>query len=179
MLAIRLQRHGRKGYATYRFVVQDARRSPTSGRVVAAIGNYNPHTKDVFVEKDKAQFYLGNGAQPSERVAKIFKAQKIKMPDWVSEPLKQKADTRNPAKLKKNQPKEEKPAEEPKPEEKPSPAQTSKEVSAGKEKPEAQASESEKPAEETKPEAKPEEKTEAKSDTPEEKEEPKEKPESK
>ncbi len=119
MLAIRLQRHGRKGYATYRFVVQDAHRSPTSGRVVAQIGHYNPHTKDIQVEKDKAEFYLGNGAQPSERVARIFKDQKIKLPAWVKEPLKQEGSIRNPDKLRKNQPKEEKPANEPKAEEKP------------------------------------------------------------
>jgi small subunit ribosomal protein S16 len=163
MLAIRLQRHGRKGYATYRFVVQDARRAPSSGRVVAQIGNYNPHTKDVHVEKDKAQFYLDNGAQPSERVAKIFKAQKIKMPEWVREPLKQKGDTKNPDKLKKDQPKEAKPAEKVKPEEKP----------------ETQVAESDKPAEEIKPEEKPEEKTEAKTDNKEEEQKPKEKPEPK
>jgi small subunit ribosomal protein S16 len=119
MLAIRLQRHGRKGYATYRFIVQEASRSPSSGRVVAQIGSYNPHTKVVSLDKEKAQFYLDNGAQPSDRIVKIFKAEKVKLPTWVKEPTKQERAIRNPDKLRKNQPAEEKPAEEAAAEEKP------------------------------------------------------------
>ena len=39
MLAIRLQRVGRQGYATYRLAVQEANRHPSSGRVVAYVGS--------------------------------------------------------------------------------------------------------------------------------------------
>lgn len=46
MLAIRLQRLGRKGYPVYRLAVQEAHRHPSSGRVVAYVGSYNPHTKE-------------------------------------------------------------------------------------------------------------------------------------
>ena len=46
MLAIRLQRLGRKAYPVYRVAVQEAQRHPSSGRVVAYVGSYNPHTKD-------------------------------------------------------------------------------------------------------------------------------------
>lgn len=56
MLAIRLQRTGRSGYAQYRVIVQDAHKSPTSGRVVAYIGSYDPHAKTVSLKKEKAQF---------------------------------------------------------------------------------------------------------------------------
>ena len=45
MLAIRLQRLGRKGYPVYRIAVQEAQRHPSSGRVVAYAGSYNPHIK--------------------------------------------------------------------------------------------------------------------------------------
>lgn len=110
MLAIRLQRQGRKGYATYRFIVQDAKLSPVSGRVVTRIGSYNPHTKEVNLDKEKAKFYLENGAQPSDSVVRIFKGENIKIPSWVEAPTKQKRDIRNPEKLRKNQPKDEKPA---------------------------------------------------------------------
>lgn len=108
MLAIRLQRTGRKGYATYRVIVQEAHRQPTSGRVVANIGTYNPHTKDVTLDTEKAEFYLKNGAQPSGRVVKLLQAEKVTLPDWVETPDASKQKTiKNAEKLRKNQPKEE------------------------------------------------------------------------
>ncbi len=45
MLAIRMQRTGRKGSAQFRVVVQDSRKTPTSGNIVALVGNYDPHAK--------------------------------------------------------------------------------------------------------------------------------------
>ena len=65
MLVIRMQRTGRKGHAQFRVVVQDSRRTPTSGRIVAALGNFDPHTKTANLDKEKASFYLEHGAQPS------------------------------------------------------------------------------------------------------------------
>lgn len=114
MLAIRLQRLGRKAYPVYRLAVQEAQRHPSSGRVVAYVGSYNPHTKEVNVQVETAQKYLDNGAQPTPRVAKLLKDAGVKLPKWVKEPVtgKQKA-TKNVEKLRKNQPKEEAPAEEP------------------------------------------------------------------
>jgi small subunit ribosomal protein S16 len=107
MLAIRMQRTGRKGHAMFRVVVQDSRRTPTSGRIVAALGSYDPHTKTVQLQKDKAGFYLENGAQPSERVVRLFQAEGIALPKWVTPAsTTQSRNTRNPEKLRKNQPKE-------------------------------------------------------------------------
>lgn len=108
MLAIRLQRVGRAGYPTYRLAVQESQRHPSSGRVVAYVGNYNPHTKDAHVQVELAQKYLDNGAQPTPRVAKLLKEAGVNLPKWVKEAAgdKQKA-LRNPEKLRKNQPKEE------------------------------------------------------------------------
>ena len=113
MLAIRLQRIGRKGYPVYRLAVQEAQRHPSSGRVVAYVGTYNPHTKDANVQVVEAQKYLDNGAQPSPRVVKLLKDAGVKLPKWVKEAdaSKQKS-IRNAEKLRKNQPKEEAPAEE-------------------------------------------------------------------
>lgn len=113
MLAIRMQRTGRKGHAMFRVVVQDSRRTPSSGRIVAQIGHYDPHTKAAVVVKDKADFYLKNGAQPSERVVKLFTAEGIKLPSWVEKPATKSSAIRNPEKLRKNRPAEEAPAEEP------------------------------------------------------------------
>ena len=107
MLAIRLQRTGRKGYPTYRLAVQEAQLSPASGRVVAYVGNYNPHTKETKVEVETAQKYLDNGAQPSPRVVKVLEEAGVKMPKWVARPASQQKAIKNPEKLRKNQPKEE------------------------------------------------------------------------
>ena len=106
MLAIRMQRTGRKGHAMFRVVVQDARRTPTSGKIVAQIGNYDPHAKTVVLDKEKAALYLTNGAQPSERVARLLKSEGVKLPSWVTLNDTQAGKLKNPEKLRRNQPKE-------------------------------------------------------------------------
>ena len=118
MLAIRLQRVGRAGYPTYRLAVQEAQRHPSSGRVVAYVGSYNPHTKEAHIQTEVAQKYLDNGAQPTPRVVKLLKEAGVVLPKWVNEAAAdKKRSIRNPEKLRKNQPKEEAPAETEAPEE--------------------------------------------------------------
>jgi len=108
MLAIRLQRVGRAGYPTYRLAVQESQRHPSSGRVVAYVGSYNPHTKDATVQVEVAQKYLDNGAQPTPRVVKLMKDAGVKLPTWVVEANTTKQKTiRHADKLRKNEPKEE------------------------------------------------------------------------
>ena len=107
MLAIRLQRVGRKGFPVYRLAVQEAQRHPSSGRVVAYVGSYNPHTKDATVQVELAQKYLDNGAQPSPRVVKLLKDAGVKLPSWVKEAGQKSKTIRHADKLRKNQPKEE------------------------------------------------------------------------
>lgn len=170
MLAIRLQRTGRKGHAQYRVVVQDSRLTPTSGRVVYRLGNYDPHAKVLNIDKEKADFYLEHGAQPSDRIARLFQKEGVKLPAWVSisEPVKR--ELRNPEKLRKNRPDEPK-AEEP----------TAEAPAAEEAQPEAVAAADETPAEEATAPAEPEtsadsdeqqteEATEAKADTKDKKE---------
>jgi len=116
MLAIRMQRTGRKGHAMFRVVVQESRLTPTSGKVVASLGSYDPHAKVASLDKEKAAFYLTNGAQPSERAARLLQAEGVKLPKWVTLSEGKAGKLRNPEKLRKNQPKEEQsetPAETP------------------------------------------------------------------
>ncbi|HJP96345.1 MAG TPA: 30S ribosomal protein S16 [Candidatus Saccharimonadales bacterium] len=112
MLAIRMQRTGRKGHAMFRLVVQDSRVTPTSGKVVVTLGSYDPHAKVATIDKEKAAFYLGNGAQPSDRAARLLQTEGVELPKWVkvADAAKKRA-IRNPEKLRKNQPKEEAPVE--------------------------------------------------------------------
>lgn len=107
MLAIRLQRLGRKGYPVYRIAVQESQRHPSSGRVVAYVGSYNPHTKEVSVQNDTAQKYLDNGAQPTPRVVKLLADAGVTMPKWVKQAEAKTRSIKNAEKLRKNQPKEE------------------------------------------------------------------------
>ena len=111
MLAIRMQRKGRAHSPTYRIVVQESQRHPLSGRVVAEVGNYNPETKALTLDKEAVEKYLSNGAQPSSRVAFILKKNGVKLPRWYKEPAQKKAVAKHADKLRKNQPKEA-PAEE-------------------------------------------------------------------
>ena len=104
MLVIRMQRTGRKGHAQFRIVVQDSRRTPTSGKIVAALGSFNPHAKTVILDKEKAQLYLNNGAQPSERAARLLKEEGVKLPDWVTLSANKSRTTRNPEKRRSTSP---------------------------------------------------------------------------
>lgn len=72
---IRLKRLGQKKNPFYRIVVADAR-TARNGKSIDEIGTYDP-TKDpseFHVDADAAKKWLANGAQPTETVAKIFKA---------------------------------------------------------------------------------------------------------
>jgi small subunit ribosomal protein S16 len=104
MLAIRMQRTGRKGLPHYRVVVQDSRRTPSSGRIVATLGSYNPHTKELILDVEKSQTYLNNGAQPSDRVVSIFKKEGVTLPAWVGSRTEGTRAVKNAEKLRKNQP---------------------------------------------------------------------------
>lgn len=121
MLAIRMQRTGRRGHAQFRLIAQDRRFSPASGRVVAYLGSYNPHSKTAILNKEKVADYLKNGAQPSERVVRLLQKEGIELPQWIKTPTatKQRA-TRHPQKLRKNQPAATEPAGD-----KPEPAEAS------------------------------------------------------
>jgi small subunit ribosomal protein S16 len=78
MLRIRLRRTGAKKKPTYRVVVADAR-SPRDGAFLDILGHYNPRTEPstFVVDAAKAQRWLLNGAQPSDRVARLFKREGI------------------------------------------------------------------------------------------------------
>ncbi len=103
MLAIRLQRTGRKGHAQFRVIVQESRRTPSSGNIVAALGSYDPHTKAVTLDKEKAATYLNNGAQPSPRVALLLQKEGVKLPSWVKIDTDKKRAIKNTEKLRRNQ----------------------------------------------------------------------------
>lgn len=127
MLVIRMQRTGRKGHAQFRVVVQDSRRTPSSGKIVAALGAYNPHTKETTVNVEKAQHYLDHGAQPSSRVAILLQKEGVKLPKWVKIDTSKQRQVRDAEKRRSTRPAEEVAEEAPVEE---APAEAAEEVPA-------------------------------------------------
>jgi small subunit ribosomal protein S16 len=105
---IRLKRLGKIRVPQYRIVVVDSRKK-RDGRVLEEIGKYHPKEEPSFIEvtSDRAQYWLGVGAQPSEAVEAILKVtgdwQKFKgLPGTegtlkVKEPKRSKLDIFNEA----------------------------------------------------------------------------------
>ncbi|HEX2240833.1 MAG TPA: 30S ribosomal protein S16 [Actinomycetota bacterium] len=73
MVKIRLMRVGKKKQPTYRVVVADSR-SPRDGRIIEAIGHYQPRLEPsgVSIDNDRALYWLTRGAQPSGAVRKLL-----------------------------------------------------------------------------------------------------------
>ena len=71
---IRLMRMGKIRNPQYRIVVADSR-TKRDGRVIEEIGKYHPteHPSYIEVDSERAQYWLGVGAQPTEQVAAILK----------------------------------------------------------------------------------------------------------
>ena len=71
---IRLRRMGAKKNPFYRIVVADSR-NPRDGRFIEELGYYNPLTEpvEVKVDAEKAKKWIGNGAQPTDTVKRLFK----------------------------------------------------------------------------------------------------------
>ena len=81
-VAIRLSRGGAKKRPYYRIVVADSR-SARDGKYLEQIGTYNPllakdDEKRVQLNEDRAKYWLGVGAQPSDRVARFLDAAGIR-----------------------------------------------------------------------------------------------------
>ncbi len=66
MLAIRLQRIGRKNEAHFRVVLTDHKNSTKSGRFLEVLGTYNPKSKAFAMDKERISYWMKNGAKPSD-----------------------------------------------------------------------------------------------------------------
>lgn len=70
---IRLKRFGKKFHAVYRVVITDSR-NKRDGKSIEEIGQYDPNQQPSFIKIDseRAQYWLGVGAQPSDAVYKLL-----------------------------------------------------------------------------------------------------------
>ena len=78
MVTIRLARGGAKKRPFYHMVVTDSRRS-RDGRYIERVGFFNPvargNEERLNIKRDRIEYWLGQGAQTSERVGKLLKEQ--------------------------------------------------------------------------------------------------------
>lgn len=70
MLKIRLQRKGRRNRPFYRIVVAEKARA-VQGRFLEIVGHYDPIKKDIVLKTDRVEYFIANGAQPSQTVARL------------------------------------------------------------------------------------------------------------
>jgi len=77
---IRLQRHGRKGYAFYSIVIADVR-APRDGKFTEKLGTYNPNTDPATVDLNfnRALYWIQCGAQPTDTVRNILSKEGVYM----------------------------------------------------------------------------------------------------
>jgi small subunit ribosomal protein S16 len=72
MLKIRLQRFGKKKFPIYRICVMHST-VKRDGKPVDRLGFYNPHTKELIVNKEKLEHWVKVGAQMSDTASKLLK----------------------------------------------------------------------------------------------------------
>ena len=74
MVKIRFKRMGAKKKPFYRVVVADSR-APRDGKFIEELGYYDPMVEpnNIKIDSEKAQKWLGDGAQPTDRVKALFK----------------------------------------------------------------------------------------------------------
>lgn len=76
MVKLRLARIGRKNIPVFKVVAQDAR-CDTAGRIIEALGFYNPRTKQKKINAEKVKFWIKKGAQISDSLYNLLVSEKI------------------------------------------------------------------------------------------------------
>lgn len=76
MVKLRFKRMGNKFNAFYRIVAANDK-APRDGRFIEEVGFYNPHSKELKIDKELVIKWLNNGAQPTVVVKNLFTKEKI------------------------------------------------------------------------------------------------------
>ncbi|HLP04536.1 MAG TPA: 30S ribosomal protein S16 [Paludibacter sp.] len=89
---IRLQRHGRKGYAYYHIVIADSR-APRDGKFIERIGSYNPNTNPATIDLkfERALYWMQTGAQPTDTTRNILSNEGVLLKKHLLEGVKKGA----------------------------------------------------------------------------------------
>ncbi|MCA9386649.1 30S ribosomal protein S16 [Candidatus Dojkabacteria bacterium] len=90
MVRMRLTRVGRKNNPAYRVVVTPKREKRDS-RAIEYLGHFSPMSKVLELNKERIEYWLSVGAQPSETVKRLLIKEKILKEDKKSKPFAKKA----------------------------------------------------------------------------------------
>jgi len=95
VLKIRLQRKGRRNRPFYRIVVAEKARA-VQGRFLEIVGHYDPIKKDLVLKTERIEYFISNGAKPSQTVARLAVKQGMKglekfIDKRVTKPTKEEA----------------------------------------------------------------------------------------
>jgi len=71
MVRIRLVRRGRKKVPFYRIVVIDSKKAG-DGKYIESVGHYDPRSKELQLKRDRIEYWITKGAQPTNTVAKLI-----------------------------------------------------------------------------------------------------------
>ena len=98
MLNIRLQRIGKRGQAYFRVVVVEHARKP-KGKYLELVGNYDPHQKKFNVKKERIEYWISKGAQPTPTVNNLMVNYKVwdrpKMESWKPKSKNKESGVKN------------------------------------------------------------------------------------
>lgn len=72
MLALRLARIGCKHDLKFRIIAQEKTKSPKSGKFIEILGSHNPTKDQLEYKKERLEYYLQHGAQPSNTLARLL-----------------------------------------------------------------------------------------------------------
>ncbi|MBI2450635.1 MAG: 30S ribosomal protein S16 [Candidatus Nealsonbacteria bacterium] len=97
MLIIRFFRVGKKNQPSFKIVVTDKRRPPRAGRFTEQVGFYNPVTKERNLNKERIQYWVSKGAQPSLTAYNLFVKEGILQGKKIAVHKKSKKPTEAPA----------------------------------------------------------------------------------
>jgi small subunit ribosomal protein S16 len=71
MVKIRLTRKGKKKVPFYRIVVIDSKKA-RDGKFIERVGHYDPRSKELNLNRDRIEYWISKGAQPTNTVAKLI-----------------------------------------------------------------------------------------------------------
>ncbi|MEO0215574.1 MAG: 30S ribosomal protein S16 [candidate division WOR-3 bacterium] len=75
MVRIRLMRMGRRNVPFYRIVAIDGKKA-RDGKYIDNLGYYDPRSKNLSLKRDRLEYWIAKGAQPTDTVAKLIEKAK-------------------------------------------------------------------------------------------------------
>lgn len=92
MLVIRFYRIGKKNQPSFKIVVTDKKNPPRGGKIIEEVGFWNPLTKEKALRRERIQYWLSVGAQPSKTIHNLLVSEKILEGEKIKKHKKKKKE---------------------------------------------------------------------------------------